>query len=611
MQQSQNIINQLLQCIQLEEKAQADKFTLANGSLKQLKASGVVLHPIHIINKTFGYADYPECTFGIVFPPESNYFKDGAAIELFYDNEPPVKGILLHLNGVKGELRLFAPDYPDWLEQRGVGIKLAPDTYTTNIMKTAVKNIADNKALQPLFNTIYAAGQNQLNNTQGFNVPVKLPHHNLNASQKTAVANVLANPNVCIIHGPPGTGKTTTLVAAVQELAGYGNKVLVSAPSNTAVDHFALCLLNAGITILRVGNVAKVNTQIYAHTPEGKQSQGQTKEVKQLKKRADEMRRLALSYKRKFGKAEREQRSLLFKEVKSIRNEILAVQNYNEEKMYQQAQVILGTPVGLQTDLIKKINFDTLIIDEAGQCLEPLAWAILPLAKRWVLAGDHLQLPPTVLSVEAAKKGFNTSILEKVVPHFSSTMLNIQYRMQSTIAGFSSNYFYNNQLQSATHLQSTTPAIHFIDTAGTGYQETTGADGSSLTNIGEIEIIQALITQIPLITKNVAVISPYSGQVQAVTNALKNIARISTIDSFQGQEEEVVILSLVRSNPDGVIGFLNDYRRMNVAITRAKSQLYIIGDSATLGNDKFYNSLLTYIETNGNYRTAWEFLTID
>ena len=270
--------------------------------------------------------------------------------------------------------------------------------------------------------------------------------------------------------------------------------------------------------------------------------------------------------------------------------------------------MILGTPVGLYDAKINAIAFHTLLIDEAGQCIEPLAWTIFPLAEKYVLAGDHLQLPPTVLSNEAARLGLNKSILETSIASIKNIfLLNTQYRMKQAIAGFSSNYFYEGLLQTALHLCNTGTHITFIDTAGSGFNEVHGSNGMSLQNEGELQVVQKLIATELLNPLATAFVSPYAGQVTAAKEILPKEMRISTIDSFQGQEKEIIILSLVRSNDDGDIGFLKDYRRMNVAITRAKEQLFVIGDSATIGADAFYNSFLTYIEKYGNYRTVWEF----
>jgi ATP-dependent RNA/DNA helicase IGHMBP2 len=613
-------IQTLLQCIGFEEKEQVQRYRLdQQHTLKALKSEGLALHPIIVTRKNFGYADYPEISFKLSFPPEANLFRDGAAIECFITGEEPVKGMLMSLDGKSGEFRLFAPDFPDWIEDDGVGIKLAPDTRTTSIMKKVLNEMENNKPLFKLFEQLHDDVKTSVSQQPFDKLPevigtgrvTNLNFHNkrLNESQQQAVAAITQNEQITIVHGPPGTGKTTTLIEAILQLIKNGEKVLVSAPSNTAVDNICKGLLQQAVKLLRVGNASKADETIFAHTPEGRMNNSQQqKEIKQLKIRAEEFRKMALKYKRSFGKAEREQRQLLFKEVKNIRMEIKKLQAYNEEKLFAEAEVIAGTPIGIYDAGIDHLHFQTLIIDEAGQCIEPLAWCIFPLADKIVLAGDHWQLPPTVLSNEAARHGFNRSILEVAIKTVDTVyLLNTQYRMKQVIAGFSSNYFYNDQLLSAAHLQNTGTHITFIDTAGSGYNEEHGADGSSLQNKGELAIVQKLFETESLDTSETAFISPYAGQVAAAKEVFPKQLRISTIDSFQGQEKETIIISLVRSNDDGDIGFLKDYRRMNVAITRAKEQLFVIGDSATIGADNFYNGFLTYIEKYGVYRTVWEF----
>ncbi|CAN5743140.1 AAA domain-containing protein [soil metagenome] len=603
-------IKQLLQCINLEEKEQVKRYSLdQQHTLKSLKAEGLALHPISVVKKNFGYADYPEISFRLNFPADTNQFKDGAAIECFLTGQDPVKGILMSLEGKTGEFRLFAPDFPDWIEEGGVGIKLAPDQRTTTIMKTVLNDLEKNADLSALFAQLHGDTIVPKNESDKKLTNLVFKNRHLNSSQQTAVEAVVQNNYITIVHGPPGTGKTTTIIEAIIQLIKAGEKVLVSAPSNTAVDHLAKGLISQGVHVLRVGNASKVDETIFMHTPEGKLGNAkQNKEIKELKIRAEQFRKMALKYKRSFGKSEREQRNLLFKEVKNIRTEIKKIQAYNEEKLYTESDVIAGTPIGLYDAKISKIKFNTLVIDEAGQCIEPLAWCIFPLAEKYVLAGDHWQLPPTVLSNEAARKGLNKSVLEVCIPTVSNIFfLDTQYRMRQAIAGFSSGYFYNGLLQTAVHLANNGTHLIFIDTAGSGYAEKQGSNGMSLQNEGELMILQKLIETEKLEPANTAFISPYAGQVAAAKDLLPKAMRISTIDSFQGQEKEIIILSLVRSNDEGDIGFLKDYRRMNVAITRAKEQLYIIGDSATIGADDFYNSFLTYIEKNGTYRTVWEF----
>ncbi len=603
-------IQNLIHCINLEEKEQVKRYSLdQQHTLKSLKSEGLALHPISVTRKNFGYADYPEITFRLNFPAETNLFRDGAAIECFISGEEPVKGVLMNLDGKSGEFRLFAPDFPDWIEDNGVGIKLAPDQRTTSIMKDVLKGLPANKKLFQLFKTLHGVSASPNNFIPP---PINLSFNNnkLNASQQNAVEAIVSNDSIIIVHGPPGTGKTTTLIEAIVQLNRKAEKILVTAPSNTAVDNIAKGLIAQGLNILRVGNTSKVDETIFSYTPEGKLANSkQQKEIRQLKIRAEEFRKMALKYKRTFGKADREQRNLLFKEVKNIRVEIKKLQAYNEDKLYAEAAVVLGTPVGLYDSRAEKIRFDTLLIDEAGQCIEPLAWCLMPLAEKYVLAGDHLQLPPTVLSQEAANLGLSRSILELSIGKINSVfLLNTQYRMRKAIADFSGNYFYNGLLLTANHLQNEhNRHVTFIDTAGSGFNEKQGIEGMSLQNEGELNIVVKLIESELLDVNKTAFISPYAGQIAAAKESLPLEMRISTIDSFQGQEMETIILSLVRSNDDLVIGFLKDYRRMNVAITRAKEKLFVIGDSATIGSDPFYNAFLSYVESSGNYLSVWEF----
>ncbi len=386
---------------------------------------------------------------------------------------------------------------------------------------------------------------------------------------------------------------------------------MVTAPSNAAVDNIAKGLIANGVKVLRVGNALKVNEAIFAHTPEGRMQEAKEyKEIKKLKIKAEEYRRMSYQYKRNFGKEEREQRALLIKEVKNIRKEIRAIRDFFDEKLFEQAEVILGTPIGLADFLPKNAHFDTLVMDEAGQAIEALAWVVFPFAEKWILAGDPYQLPPTVLSDEAAKKGLSISILEHAFNKCQSIyFLDTQYRMRKSIAGFSSAYFYKDGLLTPEAQGDVQQHVSFFDTAGTGFEEQAGEDGTSLMNEGELNIVQKILELENLELSKTAFISPYAGQIQLAKTLLPKELLISTIDSFQGQEKEIVIISLVRSNLEGTIGFLKDYRRMNVALTRAKEQLFVIGDSSTIGQDSFYAKFLEYAEQINGYRSAWEVMS--
>jgi len=600
----------LLNCISLDMKEQEDRYGVSGTEgFKQLKSMGVMLHPINVIRKTFGYADYPEISFKLPYATDTSAFRESTAVECVIEDEDPVKGILLSLDGQKGMVRLYAPDFPEWIEDRGVGLKLAPDHYTSECMKTAVKEIADQPEMSKLFHSIH--GDVKFGALTVSENTLDLQNPTLNESQQSAVGGILEAEGLTILHGPPGTGKTTTLIEAILQLIKQGKRILVSAPSNAAVDNVAKGLLKYDVNILRVGNTTKVDDAIFPHTLEGQMKESkESKEIKKLKIHAEELRRMSHQYKRNFGKAERDQRRALMQEVKRIRKEIRDIRDYSAHKCFKQADVVLGTPIGIHNSVDKKESFDVVIMDEAGQAVEPLAWVVFPFASNWVLAGDPFQLPPTVLSDEAAKKGFDVSILEHCFKRCGNIhFLDTQYRMRASIAQFSNEYFYNGKLKTPSTQANESSHVLFYDTAGTGFEEKAGEDGRSLTNEGELGIIQKIIEANDWRDGQIGFISPYAGQVQLAKSMLSEKIKVSTIDSFQGQEMPIIIVSLVRSNPDGVIGFLKDYRRMNVALTRAKEQLVVIGDSTTIGLDKFYDQFLKYTETIDGYQSAWEFMT--
>jgi ATP-dependent RNA/DNA helicase IGHMBP2 len=591
----------LLRLLDAEEKEQGMRYQ---------EDEGLRLKGIQIQRKTIGYLDYPELSFRIPFPAETTVFRDGTAIELRYQTEEPVKGMLLEFDGRQGTFRLYAPDFPDWIEERGLQLVPAPDTRTTGILKDAIRAIHEDRRLSGLFRAIHGAPLPAEGSTHPGSLALKYRNNRLDPSQRAAVAMMLDNKDLCIIHGPPGTGKTTTLTEGILQLIEQGHRIIATAPGNAAVDHLCRSLIAAGAKVLRVGNTGKVAPDIFPYTPEGRLSEGgMEKQIKDLRIRAEEFRRMAMKYKRNFGKEEREQRNLLMKEVKSIRTEIRALQAYHEEKLFKEAQVIAGTPVGLQDAGVSKLDGDTLVMDEAGQCMEPFAWLVFPMARRIVLAGDHWQLPPTVLSQAAAREGLSISILERAVnSHYPLTLLSVQYRMRRSIAGFSSERFYEGKIETPAHLADLGIHVTFIDTAGSGTVEQPGENGGSLRNEAELDIAARLLRTEISDPASAAFISPYAAQVASARDVLPEATRISTIDSFQGQEMPVVIVSLVRSNDEGVIGFLKDYRRMNVALTRAQESLFVIGDSATIGADPFYRAFLEYAERQGSYRSVWEFM---
>ena len=601
-------IRQLRELLRTEQNTQSSQWDNAGTGIKVLRSQGVLIHPIRIFKKSFGFADYPIIAFNFSHDVNPSIFKEGAPVTIFEkDTNLTCSAVVRFISSGTGELLLYAPDFPDWIDHDQVGIKLSLDTKSFDLMHGVLKKIdkEEDRGLTHLFDLLH--GIKALPDTPSEKCN-RFFNDSLNESQRSATEKLISETPVGILHGPPGTGKTTTLVEVVQQLLQRGKKVLVSAPSNTAIDHFAQRLIALGTPIFRFGNTSKVNPNIWKHTADGILSQEPyAKQLKKLRIKADEFRKLAQQYKRNFGKSEREQRKLMYQEVKLLRKEIRETSNYYLEKSLEQAAVILGTPVGLRDSLAKTIEYDVAILDEAGQCLEPMAWIALQMAPKMILAGDPHQLPPTVIDHQAAKEGLSTSILERgFLNELPRQFLSIQYRMPPAISGFSSQMFYKSELQSNKENDSTEKHLYFFDTAGADYTEVRSDGFSSIHNPGELNFIKTQHEEWIQDETDVVLISPYAGQVQKAKEELPQL-KASTIDGFQGQEAEIIILSLVRSNIEGTIGFLKDYRRMNVALTRAKYKLIVIGDSATLGIDPFYQDFLSYIESEGSYRSVFEF----
>nr|WP_299204516.1 AAA domain-containing protein [uncultured Brumimicrobium sp.] len=603
------VIQEMRELLRIEEEAQEKKWFEKDISLKELRKEGAILHPVKIQNKNFGYTDQPVITVSFHTPGGINnsFYSQGTPVALFLPSSNEIcNGQLLSISDRQAEVLLYADDFPDWIDDKNIGIKRLPDNRTFQMMHGVLKRIdkGEDKATKQLFE--YVHGIKKQEEIQASGKKIEVGEH-LNEFQLKAVENGLCDLPLQLIHGPPGTGKTTTIVALIQALRKQGLSIVASAPSNAAVDHLAQQLLDSGLKVLRLGNTAKVNKAVWEHTPEGIMSQDKySKEIKRLKIQAAEFRKMAHQYKRSFGKAEREQRKLLFKEVYAIRDQIKSMSTHYISRFFDAADVILGTPVGLMDPILKEKKFDVAFLDEAGQCIEPFAWLVLEKANRAILSGDHLQLPPTIISEEAGRKGLSTSILERAIDAgVQSDLLGIQYRMTPEIAGFSSRYFYQGKLQ--THAASVPESMIFYDTAGAGFEEKRQENSRSTNNPEELRIVAENAEKWIENGQSAVFISPYSSQVELAKEELKNLS-VSTIDSFQGQEADVVILSLVRSNSEGKIGFLSDYRRMNVALTRAKKKLIVIGDSSTLANDQFYKEFVEYAEEVGGYRSVFELM---
>lgn len=491
-----------------------------------------------------------------------------------------------------------------------VGVQLYFDETSYRLMFEALKQVigAKNNRLAELRDIFHGT---QPASTFSFH-PLRFPW--LNATQEEAVNKVLHAKDVAIVHGPPGTGKTTTLVEAVYETLHRENQVLVCAQSNMAVDWISEKLVDRGVSVLRIGNLSRVNDKMLSFTYERRfESHPDYPQLWSIRKAIREL------YARSRKGAERE---AVRQKINSLKDRATELEIRINESLFSEARVIACTLVGSANRLLTGQKFGTLFIDEAAQALEAACWIPIRKADRVILAGDHCQLPPTVKAPEALRAGLGHTLMQTIVKNKPDTvsLLKLQYRMNDEIMRFSSEWFYGGMLQSAPEvkyrsiLDFDTP-IEWINTEGLDCNEEFIGENYGRINKSEAELsIEQLKGYITKIGRerflderiDVGMISPYKAQVQYLRRLVRNDAffkpyrqaiTINTVDGFQGQERDVILISLVRANEEGQIGFLNDLRRMNVAITRARMKLIILGDASTLTRHAFYKKLYTYIES--------------
>jgi Superfamily I DNA and RNA helicases and helicase subunits len=439
--------------------------------------------------------------------------------------------------------------------------------------------------------------------------PMHFPY--LNPTQEDAVNMVLRAKDVAIVHGPPGTGKTTTLVEAIRETLMRESQVLVCAQSNMAVDWISEKLVDRGINVLRIGNPTRVNDKMLSFTYERRfEAHPDYPHLWAIRKAIRELR------------SHRKRGESFHQKLESLKSRATELEIRINNELFSEARVIACTLVGAANRLLDGQKFGTLFIDEAAQALEAACWIPLRRVSRVVLAGDHCQLPPTVKSIAALKAGLGKTLMERLVETHPEvvTLLKMQYRMNDEIMRFSSNYFYDGQIESAPNVKyrgilDLDIPMEWIDTSSHEFKEEFIGESFGRINKDEAELtLNTLQQYFERIGKqrllderiDVGIISPYRAQVQYLRRLLmkweffkpfRRQISINTVDGFQGQERDIIILSMVRSNDEGQIGFLRDLRRMNVAITRARMKVIILGDVPTLTRHPFYRQLWQYIQS--------------
>jgi ATP-dependent RNA/DNA helicase IGHMBP2 len=620
----------LIKAVEEERKNEEAFFVnaLATQSMKRKVELGFAWYPARITSKYYTIGENVEIELERIRDINTSHkLKTGLGVKITTtnaNNEIEYFGTIsfLRKNKMKILLRVDVISRDSLPDNVNYAIEMVYDERPYAIMKDALKKVMDAKdgPIKSLREGIRKLSL--LDDENDYFVEREYPH--LNPSQQLAVAKSLKAGQFAIIHGPPGTGKTTTLVSLITEIVKKEKRVLVCAPSNNATDLLTHLLDQVGLRVLRVGNVSRMDDDITHLTIDEKaRNHNEWQRIKKVKIEAEEASKMASQFKRTFGNEQRAERRDMIAESRELKKWARALEEKLISEIIHDAQVILTTLVSSTSSIISDLRFKTVVIDEASQCLEPECWAAMLKAEKVVLAGDHKQLPPTVKSKGATALGLGETLLDRMSDFCKySSLLNVQYRMNNAILEFPNQQFYGGKLISHDSvanrsLPNDQKKVTFIDTAGTGFEEKFNSEYKSLWNEGEYFIIREHLLQSKenFLGFEIGIITPYAEQVRFIQSQILEDEElrilgldVNSIDGFQGQEKDIIYISLVRSNDRSEIGFLVDERRLNVALTRAKKKLVVVGDSSTIGSHPIFNSLLNHIESKAHYQSAWEFM---
>ncbi|MBI5069232.1 MAG: AAA family ATPase [Deltaproteobacteria bacterium] len=509
---------------------------------------------------------------------------------------------------------LFDEPPPDWVTDGRVLVELEASPVTWERLSGGLARMAESREGRrwhgPLSGAAPRLGA----------APPGPPAASLNPEQRRALELAERSLDLSLVHGPPGTGKTTVLVELVRRAAARGEPVLACAPSNLAVDNLVERLAAAGVDGVRVGHPARVLPSVLSATLEARVEDHEAARIAAgLVREALDLRRDARKRKQRRGPGRFSEAREAERQARALLAEARALEARAEAEVLSRAPVVLATLTGLDGPALAGRRFALAVVDEATQAVEPAAYLALLRADRAVLAGDHLQLPPTVLSARAAEGGLGTSLFERLAGLWGEaamvTLLE-QHRMNEAIMRFPSEALYQGRLRAhpavAHHAIDGAP-LELLDTSGRGFEEETPEGSDSKANPGEAELAAAEVERIlaaGVAPGDVAVIAPYDGQVQRLRALLAARCdqglEVDTVDGFQGREKEAVVVSLTRANEAGEVGFLSDVRRMNVALTRARKKLVVVGDGATVARHPFYEAFVRHAQETGAWRSAWE-----
>jgi ATP-dependent RNA/DNA helicase IGHMBP2 len=629
-------LKHLLQ-IERDEDYKLYKEQFLKASIDTRRKNGLTWYPIKINETELGYGDLLQVDIERTSHTDMPHqFSVGKNISLFSNSTNDgneVSGVIKSIQ--RNVIKIIFPydELPDWAYDGKLGINAQFDENSYNEMEKALDIVigAGNNRVAELRDILEGEQEPSFGKEKLAN-----PITHLNPSQNKAVGFILNVNDFGVVHGPPGTGKTTTLVEAIRLTLQTEKQVLVCAPTNTAVDLLCEKLNGLGLNVIRLGHPARMSESLLSTSIDGKVTQSPYyKDIKNLRRNAEEYFRMAGKYKRVFGKEEAQQRASYYAEAKNCLKEARLLEDHIVENLFKDVQVVCCTPVTSTNRNLSKKNFGTLFFDEASQALEPMVWIPLLKCKRVILCGDHCQLPPVVKSKKAAAEGLGITLLDRCIKKKEAVvLLDKQYRMHNAIMAFSNLTFYENKLIADSSVAQgklinddndvVNRTIEFVDTAGCGFTEVQNPESLSYSNKQEADLLFKHLRTVVESYANykeadpitVGIISPYKEQVEWMKEEYGNYGldnekirhlSIKTIDGFQGEERDVIYISLVRSNDEQQIGFLSDLRRMNVALTRAKKKLVVIGDSATIGSNPYYKQFIEYCEANGFYKSAWEY----
>ncbi|TGJ99279.1 RNA helicase [Leptospira semungkisensis] len=618
----------LRESLKKERKAELDRYKaeLADSDLNQRIQNGLTVFPL-----VFEDAELSaDGNWKVVLKPtkEKNIpelFRTGTPVRIVKESEE-YPTVLLKAN--EDSYIVYMDEVPEWVEEGKLALEILPDETSFKEWDKGLEKVltAEKGTRAKFFADLFS---DQIKITSPNFKTLSGISEKLNRSQKNAVSAILQTEDFILVHGPPGTGKTKTIVEAIRLLVAQDKKILASAPTNSASDLLVECLVELGVSVLRLGHPARISQNILQNSMEFKlSSHPEAKLIERDRKEVQELLKKARKFKRSFGKEEAEERKALYKEADQLRKGIKSRQKVLVQYLLDSHPVIVCTHTGASSYLLENKKFDYAILDEGSQAIEPSSWLPILKAEKVVIAGDPFQLPPTVLSDDPLLK---VSLMERLIGLFPDKdrvfLLDTQYRMTDPIMSFPNHKFYEGRLKSGFPEEDRNPSpfadqypfsssLVFLDTSGTDTAEE-NLDGS-LGNPWEAEFTISIVNKLIEAgwkPEELTIISPYRFQrylllqkLEEMNPELASKIEVETVDSFQGREMGAVVFSLVRSNQEGQVGFLSETRRWNVGMTRAKKLLVMIGDGSTLGQNDFFQDLMQSVELNGEVRTAWEFM---